>query len=171
MSIFELCIMLIHCDLARLYFLHKTCWVDSTLGSPDWTVRLNACTVHVVPARIMQLLWCWQFSLLFCLYSDNQKTLEYEDDFIAVLKCIWSCHKANSFRHLLNHKLSKMGLFTLHHSCISCLLDYLKFKLDSKSRLPITEFSGYHCTGFVKMHLMYFCQHWKLWISNLDNCL
>ena len=33
----------------------------------------------------------------------------------------------------------------MHHRCVSCLLDYLKLKLDSKSRLPITEFSGYRC--------------------------
>ena len=43
----------VDCDLARLHLLHKTCWVDSTLGSPDWTVRLNAYTVHAVPAWIM----------------------------------------------------------------------------------------------------------------------
>ena len=46
-----------------------------------------------------------------------------------------------------------MGLFTMHHSCVSCLLDYLKLKLDSKSRLPITEFSGYHCIMFVDLVL------------------
>ena len=45
-----------HCDLPRLHLLHETCWVDSTLGSPDWTVRLNAYTLHVVPAGIMQYL-------------------------------------------------------------------------------------------------------------------
>ena len=45
-----------HCDLARLHLLHKTCWVDSTVGRSDWTVRVNAFTVHLVPARIMQLL-------------------------------------------------------------------------------------------------------------------
>ena len=40
--------------LARLHLLHKTyIWVYSTLGSPDWVVRLNVFTVHVVPARIM----------------------------------------------------------------------------------------------------------------------
>ena len=32
---------------ARLYLLHKTCWVD---------FRLDSTTVHVVPARIMQRL-------------------------------------------------------------------------------------------------------------------
>ena len=42
--------------------LHKTCWVGTTLGSPDWTVRVNACTVHIVPARIMQLLE-WSLTL------------------------------------------------------------------------------------------------------------
>ena len=38
--------------------LHKTCWVDTTLGSPEWTVRVIAIhyTVHVVPARSMQIL-------------------------------------------------------------------------------------------------------------------
>ena len=37
--------------------LHKTCWVDTTLGSPEWTVRVIVIhyTVHVVPARSMQL--------------------------------------------------------------------------------------------------------------------
>ena len=25
----------VHCDLARLHLLHKMCWVDSTLGSPN----------------------------------------------------------------------------------------------------------------------------------------
>ena len=37
------------------------------------------------------------------LYSDNQKTMEYED-ILAKLKCLWCCYKANSFnRHLLKH--------------------------------------------------------------------
>ena len=49
------------------------------------------------------------------VYSDNQKIMEYEDDFLAILRCIWCCFKANSFTsHLLNHKLSEIGLFTLH---------------------------------------------------------
>ena len=39
---------------ARLHSLHKTYWVDSVW--PDWTVRLNAYTVRVVPAWSMQLL-------------------------------------------------------------------------------------------------------------------
>ena len=42
---------MLHCDLARLHLLHKTCTLD--VGNPDWTVRLNANTVHVIPARIM----------------------------------------------------------------------------------------------------------------------
>ena len=45
-----------HCALARLHLLHKTCRVDLTPGSADWTVRLNIYTVNVVPARIIQLL-------------------------------------------------------------------------------------------------------------------
>ena len=42
-------------DLARLHLWHKTCWVNSTLGSPDWTVRVNVCTAQ---AWIIQLLEC-----------------------------------------------------------------------------------------------------------------
>ena len=38
-----------------------------------------------------------------------------------------------------------MGLFTMHNCCASCLLDYLKSEIKSKSRLPIPQFSGYHC--------------------------
>ena len=39
--------MIEYTDLAAsLYLLHKTCWVDSTLGSPDWTVGLNAYAVQ-----------------------------------------------------------------------------------------------------------------------------
>ena len=38
-----------------------------------------------------------------------------------------------------------MGLFTLHSCCALCSLDYLKPLLESKSRHPIAEFSGYHC--------------------------
>ena len=43
-------------DLYRLHLLRETRWDDFTLGSHDWTVRLNTYTVHDVPARIMQLL-------------------------------------------------------------------------------------------------------------------
>ena len=32
-----------------------------------------------------------------------------------------------------------------HSFCVSFSLDYLKLKLESKCRLPIPEFSGYHC--------------------------
>ena len=45
-----------------LDLLHKTCWVNSTLGSSDWTVRVYSRTVHIVPARIMQLLE-WSLTL------------------------------------------------------------------------------------------------------------
>ena len=30
----------------RLQLMHKTCWVDFTLGIPDWMVRLNAYTLY-----------------------------------------------------------------------------------------------------------------------------
>ena len=36
-----------------------------------------------------------------------------------------------------------MGLFTLHNCCVSWLLTFLKYKLDSQSRLTIPGFSGY----------------------------
>ena len=40
-----------------------------------------------------------------------------------------------------------MGLFQLNNSCVFCPLDFLKLYLDSKSRLPIPEFSGYYCNS------------------------
>ena len=83
------------------------------------------------------------------MYSDTQKTLKLKDDFFAKIKCIWCCCKENSFtRHLLNHWLCEMCLFTLHNWCVPCLLDYLTSYFKSKSRLPISKFSGYHCTNF-----------------------
>ena len=45
------------------------------------------------------------------IYRTNQKTVDIGDDIKAVLKCIWCCHKANSFTiKLLNHLFSEMGL-------------------------------------------------------------
>ena len=44
-----------------------------------------------------------------------------------------------------NYFFCEMGLFTLHNFCVSWLLNFLKLKLDSQSRLTIPEFSGYHC--------------------------
>ena len=62
--------MATRCDLARLQLLHNTRSIDFTLGAPDMTVQLNAYTVHVVPARIMQLLeWCDQNLTEFLRYS------------------------------------------------------------------------------------------------------
>ena len=79
------------------------------------------------------------------LYSDNQKTLKYEDDFIAILRCIWCCNKAISCTwHLLNPNRVK-------RVCLHCTnlmqIGLFKVKNWSKSRLPIPEFSGYHCIG------------------------
>ena len=38
-----------------------------------------------------------------------------------------------------------MSVCTARFLCLVCSLDYLKIKFESKSRLPIPEFSGYHC--------------------------
>ena len=43
-------------DLARLHVLHYTCWVDFTMDSLTGQYNWMHITVHVVPARIMQLL-------------------------------------------------------------------------------------------------------------------
>ena len=43
-----------------------------------------------------------------------------------------------------------MGLFTLDICCATYSLDCLKSKLEAKSRLPIPEFSYYHCKGTSK---------------------
>ena len=59
------------------------------------------------------------------MYSDNQKTMEYEDDIKAILKCILCCYKVNTLTsQLLNHLLHEMGLLTLHNYCVSCSLKY-----------------------------------------------
>ena len=51
--------------------IHKTCWVDCTLCTPDWTVQLNAFTLHVVLAQIMQRL---DWSVLYSECCDLQLT-------------------------------------------------------------------------------------------------
>ena len=57
---------------------------------------------------------------------------------------MWCCYKANSFvSRLLNQLLNKIGLLTQW--------------LESKSRLPIPEFSGYHCMLKTKQKLMIIC--------------
>ena len=47
--------------------------------------------------------------------------------------------------------LSKMGLFML----ISCSLDYLKSYFESKSRLPIPQLFGSHCTSPYSINLTF----------------
>ena len=46
-----------------------------------------------------------------------------------------------------------MVWFTLYDYCASYPLDYLKSSLESKSLLPISEFSGYHCIQKFKYNL------------------
>ena len=60
----------------------------------------------------------------FCIsYSDNQKTMQLEDDIIAIHKWILWCYKANSFtRHFSNHLFCEMGLFTLRNFCVACMV-------------------------------------------------
>ena len=52
------------------------------------------------------------------------------------------------YQTLIKFFFCEMGLFTLHNCCVSWLLNFLKLKLDSQSRLTIPEFSGYHCTHY-----------------------
>ena len=57
--------------------LHKTCWVDTTLCSKEWTVVVRVIairyTVHVVPARSMQLVVveCNVSFEVLCIYRDQ----------------------------------------------------------------------------------------------------
>jgi len=47
------------------------------------------------------------------------------------------------------HKITffcEMGLITLQNRSVLWLLNFLKLKLDSQSRLTVPEFSGYHCS-------------------------
>ena len=43
-----------------------------------------------------------------------------------------------------------MGLFTLRNRCVSCSMRNKNSQLEFKSRLPIPEFSGYHCNTTTK---------------------
>jgi len=47
-----------------------------------------------------------------------------------------------------------MGLLTLHNCYVSCSWDYLESQLQSKSRLHISVFSGYHAV-FLLFLLLY----------------
>ena len=71
-------------------------------------------------------------------YSENQKKMEYEDDNHFAIHCIWCYYKDNySFTR---HSTKWNGSVYTSQSTRS----YLFFK----RRLPISEFSGYHCTWF-----------------------
>ena len=54
------------------------------------------------------------------------------------------------YQTVIKFLLCEMGLFTMHNCCVSWLLNFLKLKLVSQSRLTIPEFSGYHCTKFTR---------------------
>ena len=71
------------------------------------------------------------------LYSDNQKPVVWEDDSKAIIMSIYDCYKAN---------IREMGLFTLHNCCVSFIqwTIVFNFKLKSKSRFYIPEFSSFH---------------------------
>ena len=64
----------------------------------------------------------------------------------------------------------EMGLFTLHNCCVSWLLNFLKLKLDSRSRLTIPEFSGYHCnkTVSVPFYIKLYCKSFVMFFMFLS---
>ena len=47
--------------------------------------------------------------------------------------------------HTYITNLVKWVCFHCKNCCVSCSLDFIKLQLDSKSHLPISAFSGYHC--------------------------
>ena len=54
--------------------------------------------------------------------------------------------KSNQFYQILIKSLiNEMGLFALLNFCVLCILSYLKPELESRSRLPISDFSSYRC--------------------------
>ena len=70
----------------------------------------------------------------------------------------------------------EMGLFTLHNCCVSWLLNSIKLKLDSQSRLTIPEFSGYHCRSrhLIPMYIgtpCILCIHLSLSLSIYFICI
>ena len=75
------------------------------------------------------------------IYSENQITLELENDIEAIIKCILCCYKASiNDSKLSNHLLSEMGLFTLHNVYVLCPLDYLKLILEYRICFFIPKF-------------------------------
>ena len=60
----------------------------------------------------------WQQNVTF-IYSDNQKTMKYEDNIISILKCIRMCYKANIFtRYLKNYFFVwNLSVFTAQLLC------------------------------------------------------
>ena len=68
--------------MARLHLQHKTYRVDSILGSTDWTVRQNACTV---PVRIMQLIdWSVAINILSIININREKFLYTPREFFNI---------------------------------------------------------------------------------------
>ena len=62
-------------------------------------------------------------------FSDNQKTVEKEDNIIAILYCMHLMllqSKYSITRHLLNHCFIELSLFTLHNCFVLCSMDFLK---------------------------------------------
>ena len=63
-------------------------WNDSY-----WKVVFNYCWRAIVTNRLLSLTIS---NIGNILYSDNQKTVEYEDEIEAILKWTWFCYKANT---------------------------------------------------------------------------
>ena len=54
---------------------------STTLGGPDWTVRLNACTVHNLPAPIMQFRVGWDKRPTNAQFLNFDEILFYSNPF------------------------------------------------------------------------------------------
>ena len=68
-------------------------------------------------------------------YSNNQITVEYEDDIIAKLNCVFDV-VTKPIVLLDTFSITKLVSLVRLHSCVSCLfMDFLKFWLVSKNWL------------------------------------
>ena len=109
-----------HFDLARLHFLHKTCWVDFTLGSPDLTERLNviqymlymvgSCRFHATNACSMAISQCvmissfhffiyFSYALLWALYfrAILHNSAQFEHNSALISRNVYLSHVYDNF--------------------------------------------------------------------------
>ena len=98
-------------DLARLHLFHKTCWVDSTLGSPDWTFSSRCTGSDHATFRVVAWWCCVSLFLLSVRYVELSldgfartiKTLEFMFQVFLLDNLDMSAYPLNISAYPLDH--------------------------------------------------------------------